>query len=61
MIKHFCDCCEKPLDGENWVRIEYKLIDVNAERDMTHEGSKRYSDLCPECYKNCMKILDGGK
>lgn len=60
MVKHFCNCCEKSLDGKNWVRIEYTLTDVNTEKDMIHEGSKHYSDLCPECYQKCIKILNGG-
>ena len=60
MIKHFCDCCGIQLDGEEWVRIEYKITNVNDTSMFTHESRKKYSDLCPECFKDCAKILDGG-
>lgn len=59
MIKHFCNCCNKKLDGGNWVRIEYRLIDVNTVNDITQESRKYYSDLCPKCYSRCIKVLKG--
>lgn len=60
MVKHFCDNCEKALDGGPWVRVEYKLTDVNSNSNLVQESRKHFSDLCPECYKQCMKILNGG-
>lgn len=61
MIKHFCNCCEKLLDGKNWTRVEYRLIEIDNDLDISHESSKIYSDLCPDCFKNFTKILNGGK